>query len=223
MHHRQSEWAKKGSTTYAQSALPWDSNMLSYGQRRACSTEIPTGALASKNGGVFIHATQLIDQGQAEEEIVWLYGPLCGYKVVNGKHLVLVPWKPTWEPPDEYPRDEVDRVRTQWESQRWCKRRGRPARLLPYGQRREFSTKMLTGALASCKNGGAIAHAMQRIDQDQVEGEIVWPYGPLRGYKVVNGKPLVLVPWKPTWELPDEYPRDEVDRVKMKWELETRA
>jgi hypothetical protein len=32
-----------------------------------------------------------------------------------------------------------------------------------------------------------------------VEGEAVWEYGRLLDYKIVNGKPLVLVPWIPTW------------------------
>ena len=38
---------------------------------------------------------------ERQGEIVWLHGRLCGYKVANGKPFVLVPWYPTWEPPDE--------------------------------------------------------------------------------------------------------------------------
>ncbi|KAK5041872.1 hypothetical protein LTR84_002646 [Exophiala bonariae] len=58
-----------------------------------------------------------------EEEVVWEYGRLLDYNIVNGKPLVLVPWIPTWEPPDEYPPEEVDRVRRT--SQRQMQR-GRP-------------------------------------------------------------------------------------------------
>jgi hypothetical protein len=47
-------------------------------------------------------------------------------KVVNGKPLVLVPWYPTWEPPDEYSREEVERVKRQYASQIPRKRQGRP-------------------------------------------------------------------------------------------------
>lgn len=58
------------------------------------------------------------DQDEVEEEIVWLHGRLLGYKVVNGKPFVRVPWYPTWEPPDEYSKEEVDRVKRQWQSRR---------------------------------------------------------------------------------------------------------
>ena len=36
--------------------------------------------------------------------------------------------------------------------------------------------------------------------QDEPQGDIVWQHGRLPGYKVANGKPLVLVSWYPTWE-----------------------
>jgi len=61
-----------------------------------------------------------------EEEVVWEYERLLDYRIINGKPVVLVPWIPTWEPPDEYPPEEVDRVRriSQW--QMHLRRRGRP-------------------------------------------------------------------------------------------------
>jgi len=52
------------------------------------------------------------------DEAVWEHGCLLRYKVVDGKPFVLVPWYPTWEPPDEYSKEEVDRVKRQWESRR---------------------------------------------------------------------------------------------------------
>src|SRR5437764_3714439 len=41
--------------------------------------------------------------------------------------------------------------------------------------------------------------------------DIVWPHGPLLGYEVRDGKPVVLVPWHPTWEPLDEYSMEEVE------------
>jgi hypothetical protein len=66
------------------------------------------------------------DDDEPQDEVVWLYGRLLSYKVVNGKPLVLVPWYPTWEPPDEYSREEVERVKRQYTSQIPRKRQGRP-------------------------------------------------------------------------------------------------
>jgi len=43
------------------------------------------------------------DQDEAHEKIVWELGPLLEYQIRNEKPQVLVPWYPTWEPPDEYP------------------------------------------------------------------------------------------------------------------------
>lgn len=37
------------------------------------------------------------------------------------------------------------------------------------------------------------------------EGD-VWANRRLLGYRIVKGRPLVLVPWVPTWEASDEYP-----------------
>jgi hypothetical protein len=51
------------------------------------------------------------DDDEPQDEVVWLYGRLLGYKVVNGKPLVLIPWDPTWEPPDKYSKEEVKRVK----------------------------------------------------------------------------------------------------------------
>jgi len=63
---------------------------------------------------------------ERQDEFVWLHGPLLGYKVVNGKPHVLVPWYPTWEPSDEYQSEEVERVKQQAVSRTLGKRRGRP-------------------------------------------------------------------------------------------------
>jgi hypothetical protein len=57
-------------------------------------------------------------------------------------------------------------------------------------------------------------------DQEILQDEIVWSHGHLIGYKVVKGKPYVLVPWYPTWESPDEYSKEEVGRVRRRWELQ---
>jgi hypothetical protein len=53
--------------------------------------------------------------------------------------------------------------------------------------------------------------------QDKSQDEIAWEHGPLLGYKVKDGKPLVRVPWYPTWEPPDDYSR-EVERAKRQYE-----
>lgn len=68
------------------------------------------------------------DEGQhdVEEGVVWEYGRLLDYRIVNGKPSVLVHWVPTWEPPDEYPEEEVDRVRREYQAQVPKRRRGRP-------------------------------------------------------------------------------------------------
>lgn len=68
------------------------------------------------------------DEGQhnVEKEVVWEYRQLLDYRSVNGKSLVLVPWLPTWEPADEYPPKEVDRVRRNSKRQMQVRRRGRP-------------------------------------------------------------------------------------------------
>lgn len=68
------------------------------------------------------------DRGQhnAENEVVWEYRHLLDYRTDNGKSLVLVPWVPTWEPADEYPPEEVERVRRQSLGQMHARRRGRP-------------------------------------------------------------------------------------------------
>jgi hypothetical protein len=48
--------------------------------------------------------------------------------------------------------------------------------------------------------------------QQEIKKQIVWAHGHLLKYNVRDGKPCVLVPWYPTWELPDEYSKEEVDR-----------
>jgi hypothetical protein len=53
-----------------------------------------------------------------KEQIVWEYGPFLAYEVRDGKPRVLVPWYFTWEPTVKYPKEEVKRVKRQYESQR---------------------------------------------------------------------------------------------------------
>lgn len=60
------------------------------------------------------------------EEVVWEYGHLLHYRIVNGNPQVLVPWVPTWEPAGEYPPEDVDRVRRESQAQKQARRRGRP-------------------------------------------------------------------------------------------------
>lgn len=50
--------------------------------------------------------------------------------------------------------------------------------------------------------------------------EVVWEYRPLRGYRVISGEAQVLVPWCSTWEPAGEYPKEQVNRVKRRWELQ---
>jgi hypothetical protein len=64
-----------------------------------------------RDGSLFGVLTEDDDEGDHHEppdEIVWPHGPLLDYEVRNGKPVVLVPWHPTWEPPDEYSKEEVD-------------------------------------------------------------------------------------------------------------------
>ncbi|KAK5203611.1 hypothetical protein LTR41_010638 [Exophiala xenobiotica] len=69
-----------------------------------------------------------LEEGQhdAEEGVVWEYRRLLDYRIVDGRPLVLVPWIPTWEPIDEYPEEEVDRVRREYHARIHGRRRGRP-------------------------------------------------------------------------------------------------
>jgi hypothetical protein len=46
---------------------------------------------------------EYLGQGKPFDETISEHGYLPHYKVVDGKPLVLIPWNPTWEPPDEYP------------------------------------------------------------------------------------------------------------------------
>jgi hypothetical protein len=68
------------------------------------------------------------DDGQDEpqDQIMLGHGPPLDYKVVNGNPFVLVPWFPTWEPPENYSRGELERVKRLYESRTRRKRRGRP-------------------------------------------------------------------------------------------------
>jgi hypothetical protein len=69
-----------------------------------------------------------LDEGQhdAEEGVVWEYRRLLDYRIVNREPLVLVPWIPTWEPPNEYSEEEVDRVRREYLAKMQGRGRGRP-------------------------------------------------------------------------------------------------
>lgn len=51
------------------------------------------------------------EDDQALEEKVWEHDELIGYREIDGREEVLVPWGPTWEPAKEYPREEVDKVK----------------------------------------------------------------------------------------------------------------
>ena len=62
-------------------------------------------------------------QQEVEKQVVWVYKHLLKYDVRDGKPRVLVSWCPTWEPPDEYSKEEVDRVKRQYEAQ--VRRKGR--------------------------------------------------------------------------------------------------
>lgn len=54
---------------------------------------------------------------------------------------------------------------------------------------------------------------------DRLEaGDVMWEYGSLLAYRVEDGKPQILVSWYPTWESPDEYSKEDVNRVKRQWE-----
>jgi hypothetical protein len=79
---------------------------------RSVSCEIPPSPGEGRHG--------------VEEGVVWEYRRLLGYRIVNGKPFVLVPWIPTWEPPDEYPEEEVDRVRLAYQAKMMGRRQGGP-------------------------------------------------------------------------------------------------
>jgi len=63
---------------------------------------------------------------EAQSEVVWKYTRLLGYNVVNGKPYVLVRWCPTWEPFEEFPTEEVETVKQQYESPPFKRRRRVP-------------------------------------------------------------------------------------------------
>lgn len=56
--------------------------------------------------------------------------------------------------------------------------------------------------------------------QRHAAGEVVWEHGDLIGYRVNRGKPEVLVPWMPTWDLASEYPPKVVARVRKNCQRE---
>jgi hypothetical protein len=53
---------------------------------------------------------------------------------------------------------------------------------------------------------------------EEVQSDVVWKYTRLRRYKVVDGKPYVLVCWCPTWEPVEEFPTEQVEMVKQRYE-----
>jgi hypothetical protein len=58
-----------------------------------------------------------LEDDQALEEKVWEYDELVGYREVNGRAEMAVPWKLTWEPAKEFPPDEVAKIKKAWERQ----------------------------------------------------------------------------------------------------------
>lgn len=71
------------------------------------------------------------DEGQTLEKKVWEYCELLGYREVNGEPEVAVPWKFTWEPAGEFLRDEVAKVKKEWERQRATSARTKRDRTRP--------------------------------------------------------------------------------------------
>lgn len=88
--------------------------------------KFPLPELRSRSLSCEIPASLSEARHDIEEEVVWEYRRLRDYRIVNGKPLVLVPWIPTWEPADEYPTEEVDRVRRNSQRHMQVRRRGRP-------------------------------------------------------------------------------------------------
>jgi hypothetical protein len=88
--------------------------------------EFPLPGLRSRSVSCEISSRSDEGQHDVREGVVWEYRHLLDYRIVNGKPLVLVPWTPTWELPDEFPEDEVDRVRREYYAHTPGRRRGRP-------------------------------------------------------------------------------------------------
>ncbi|KAK5051635.1 hypothetical protein LTR84_003287 [Exophiala bonariae] len=113
------------------------SQSRSFQSRHATQKELPLAAIGSHSksllegqGSRFMSfgLPHDLDEGQhdAEEGVVWEYRRLLDYRIVDGRPWVLVPWIPTWEPIDEYPEEEVDRVRREYHARIHGRRRGRP-------------------------------------------------------------------------------------------------
>jgi hypothetical protein len=88
--------------------------------------EFPMPGLGSRFVSSEIPSSPGEEQHDVNEGVVWEYRRLLDYRIINGKSSVLVPWVSTWEPLDEYPEDEVDRVRREYQAQMQGRRRGRP-------------------------------------------------------------------------------------------------
>jgi hypothetical protein len=71
----------------------------------------------------------------------------------------------------------------------------RPSRPDPGTPRSSPKLQETKGMARSNPDG---AHISADDGEDGSQDETVWEHGPLLNYKVVNGKPLVLVPWYPT-------------------------
>ena len=58
----------------------------------------------------------------------WAHGPPLRYRLVNGRAEVEVPWRPTWEPANEFPEDQVAGVKASWEREREARSRLPPTK-----------------------------------------------------------------------------------------------
>lgn len=57
---------------------------------------------------------------------------------------------------------------------------------------------------------------------NETQSDVVWEYRALRGYKIVDGKPFVLVDWCETWEPADGFQMGEVESVRQRYGLQRR-
>jgi hypothetical protein len=112
--------------------------------------EFPLSRLVSWSVSCEIPSSPGEGQHDVEEGVVWEYRRLLDYRIVNGKLLVLVPWIPTWEPPDEYPEEEeVDRVRRKYQAQTLAEdREGRaPSSMFDSGRGQIGMSSLFTSCL----------------------------------------------------------------------------
>ncbi|KAK2802683.1 hypothetical protein FQN50_007291 [Emmonsiellopsis sp. PD_5] len=108
--------------------------------------------------------------------------------------------------------DNEDRVKSLNTSRQSCS----PDRGAARPRSKPTKSPCFQSAQEKCPQSPALSHCTDR-SSGETQPEVVWEHGPLKDYKVVDGKPLVLVPWSETWELPDEFSREEVERVKQQY------